>query len=561
MSKGVKMEEMFEVYCRNTDTKVLVPSGTDLSGVARFAGVRNVETILGACVNNKVQNLNYRIYSPKTVEFLDIHSSSGRRMYALSLMFMLYKTVKELYPQNVLYIQHSMTDGYFCEIKALSEDLPSALTKIKKRMQEMVKEDIPFARQIIPVEEAVELFEKLEMHDKAELIRNSNRLYANIDLLGETVNAFFFDLVPATSYLKVFDIYAFEDGFILQMPKKDNTLPTRQADKEEKKIFSIFREHKNWVRILGTPYVSNLNKAIEKNKQNELIQVSEALHEKKYSEIADLIYQRKDEVKFVLLAGPSSSGKTTSCRRIATQLAVLGFKPLQISLDDYFVDREHTPRDADGNYDFECLEALDLDYFNHQMRQLLNGEEIVLPRFDFITGKREQSGNKLTMQQGSIVIVEGIHALNPALSAKIPAKNKYNVFVSALTQLALDKHNLISSSDNRLLRRIVRDNNYRGYSAQDTIMRWDSVRNGEEKHIFPYQENADSIFNSSLLYEIGVLKPLAENLLLEVPQNSPAYSEARRLQNFLADFKSIKTDYIPPTSIMREFLGGSSFRY
>ncbi len=555
------MDEMIEIFCRNTSSKVLVPSGTDLVGVARFAGVKTEHPILGACLNNKVRDLNYRVYSPKEVDFLTIENSIGRRMYALSLMFLLYKAAKELYPKNALTIQHSMSDGYFCEMEGLESEMPQVVERIKERMRQLVEEDIPFIRKITPVEEAVDLFERLAMPDKAALIRNSNRLYANVDYLGETVNAFFFELVPSTSYLKVFDLYGFENGFILQMPSKEDPAKTPLSKNGDNKIFSIFREHKHWVNILGTPYVSALNSAVESKKANELIQVSEALHEKKYAEIADKIFQRRDKVRFVLLAGPSSSGKTTSCRRIATQLAVLGFRPLQISLDDYFVERTQTPKDADGNYDFECLEALDLDYFGYQMQQLLQGNEIELPRFDFISGTRQQSGNRLKLGAGSIVIIEGIHALNPKLSEAIPAENKYNIFVSALTQLALDSHNLISSSDNRLLRRIVRDNNYRGYSATDTILRWGSLRSGEEKHIFPFQENADSIFNSSLLYEIGVLKPLAEMVLFEVAQNSPAYAEACRLTSFLSNFKSIKPDYIPPTSIMREFLGGSSFAY
>ncbi len=555
------MEEMFEVYCRNTDSKILIPSGMDLLSVANFAGLKNTDSILGACVNNKVQNLAYRIYSPKTVEFLDVYSATGRRIYSFSLMFLLYKVVKELYPGKELFIQHSMSDGYYCEIPDLQESIEEVVSAIKARMKQVVEENIPFERRIIPVEEAYELFQKLGMPEKAELIKNTNRLYANVDLLGATVNSFFFELVPSTSYLKVFDLYAFDTGFILQMPSKKDASKTPDEQSKDIKMFSIFKEHKNWVRILGTPYVGLLNKIVENKKQTELIQVSEALHEKKYAEIADEIFKRKDNVKMVLLAGPSSSGKTTSCRRIATQLSVLGFRPLQISLDDYFVDRELTPKDENGDYDFECLEALDLDYFNAQMQELLKGEEVELPRFDFITGKRIASGQTIKMNEKSILIIEGIHALNPKLTSEIPQNNKYHVFVSAMTQLALDRHNLISSSDNRLLRRIVRDNNYRGYSAQDTIMRWNSVRSGEEKHIFPYQENADSIFNSSLLYEIGVLKPMVEKLLSEVAQNSPAYSEARRLQNFLANFKTITTDYIPPTSIMREFLGGSSFTY
>ncbi len=552
---------MIEVYCKNTDSRLLVQSGMDLSEVARFAGMTNMESILGACVNNKVQNLNYRIYSPKTIEFLDIYSTMGRRIYALSLMFVLYKAVKETFPQHELIIKHSMSDGYYFEMEPLQEDSQQVAKRIEKRMREIVEENIPFSRVITPAEQAAELFDRLGMTEKAELIRSSNKLYTNVEYLGEIVNAFFFELVPSTSYLKVFGLYVFDKGFILQMPSKEDATKTPVEDRNPKKIFDIFQEHKNWVNILGTPYVSDLNKVVKMNRQNELIQVSEALHEKKYAEIADDIYRKKDKVKIVFLAGPSSSGKTTSCRRIATQLSVLGFKPLQISLDDYFVDRQLTPKDANGEYDFECLEALDLDYFNFQMKELLEGREIELPRFDFLQGCRTQSGKRIRMQESSILIVEGIHALNPKLSGKIAGENKYNIFVSALTQLAIDRHNIISSSDNRLIRRIVRDNNYRGYSAQETIMRWDSVRSGEEKHIFPFQENADSIFNSSLLYEIGVLKPIAEPLLMEVAQNSCAYADARRLINFLGNFKSIKSDYIPPTSILREFLGGSSFIY
>ena len=326
-------------------------------------------------------------------------------------------------------------------------------------------------------------------------------------------------------------------------------------------MFTVFQEYEQWVNILGTPYVSELNKVVEKKDEIKLIQVSEALHEKKYSNIADSIHKRGEDVKMVLLAGPSSSGKTTSCRRLSTQLAVLGYKPVQISLDDYFLDREFTPKDEEGNYDFEALEALDIELFNTQMNMLMNSEEVSIPKFNFITGKKEYNGHILKMEGNSILIIEGIHALNPRLTEKIDKKNKFNIFVSALTQVSLDRHNLISSSDNRLIRRMVRDNNYRGYSALDTLSRWQSVRNGEEKHIFPYQENADEIFNSSLLYEIGVLKPFAETLLNAVPQNRVEYAEAKRLLSFLSNFKTIGHEFIPPTSIMREFLGGSSFDY
>lgn len=559
MNDNVK--QMEEIYCTNTDSKVLIPSGMALLDMIAFFGIKNPQTILGACVNNKVQNLNYRIYSPKTITFLDINTANGRKMYSLSLMFLTYKAVKNLYPQNELFIKHSMNGGYYAEIENIKEDISVVVENIKKEMKKLVKQNLPFERKILSQQEASDLFEKVGITEKAKLIRNSKRLYANIDILGETINSFFFEMVPSTSYLNIFDLEPFDKGFIILMPDKDKDNKQPETVINQSKIFSIFQEHKNWVEILGTPYVTNLNERIIEGKQNELIQVSEALHEKKYAAIADNIYKKKDNVKLVLLAGPSSSGKTTSCRRIATQLSVLGIKPLQISLDDYFLDREHTPKDEKGEYDFECLEALDLEYFNYQMNELLKGNEIELPRFNFVVGAREKSKKKIHLTDNSMIIVEGIHALNPKLSLEINRKNKYFIFVSALTQVAIDRHNLISTSDNRLIRRIVRDYNYRGSSAESTISRWESVRNGEEKHIFPFQENADSIFNSSLLYEIGVLKNYCEPLLMDVPQTSPAYANARRLHQFLNNFLTIKPDYIPPTSIMREFLGGSSFDY
>jgi uridine kinase len=547
------MEGMIEVFCRNTDRRFLVPCGTDLKEVLKYSQLENEENVLGALVNNKVQSMDYKIYTPREVEFFDYNSSFGKRMYALSLMFVLYKATKELYPQYEIAIQHSMNDGYYVEFENSEVDVPKILPNLLGKMKEIVEADIKFQTDVIPTNKAVELFRKVGMEEKADLLSCSKRLYANVDVLDGTINSFFFNLVPSTSYLKVFDLYSYNKGLILQMPDK-----TRQVSD---KLFSVFQEHKNWLKVLNTPFVSDLNKVVVAKKENELIQVSEALHEKKYAQIADEINKRKDRVMLVLLAGPSSSGKTTSCRRISTQLSVLGYNPIQISLDDYFVNREFTPKDENGNYDFECFEALDADFFVYQMKELIKGNKVSLPRFNFLTGQREETNQVLQMKENSILIIEGIHALNPRLTESIEEKYKYKVFVSALTQVALDKHNLISTSDNRLIRRIVRDNNYRGYSAEDTIMRWDSVRSGEEKHIFPYQENADTIFNSSLLYEIGLLKPIVEPLLMEVGQNSPAYAEAKRLQSFLANFKSFHSDFIPPTSIMREFLGGSSFNY
>lgn len=562
MQRQNNFTEMIEVFCKNTNSKLLVPFGTTLSDIVRFAGIDNPYPILGAYINNKVQSLNYKVFISKRIEFIDIRNSNGRRMYALSLMFVMYKSIKELYPKSELHIRHSMTNGYYVEIDNLEKGLDEGIiSEIKSKMHDIIDLDLPFTRKLIPSEDAIHLYEKIGISEKAELIRTTNRLYSSVDFLGDTINNFYYELVPSTSYLNVFDLVSFNNGAMLIMPdKKEPNLPCRNKTKQEK-MFSVFQEYKDWVHILGTPFVSELNKVVEQKKINDIIQISEALHEKKYSQIADEIYKKKDNVKIVLLAGPSSSGKTTSCRRLATQLAVLGLHPVQLSLDDYFLDREFTPKDENGEYDFESLYALDIELFNHQMNDLLLGNEITIPKFNFITGKKIYNGNKLKMKHNSIVIVEGIHALNPKLTSKIARENKYNIFVSALTQVSVDRHNLISSSDNRLIRRLVRDYNYRGYSATETLSRWQSVRDGEEKHIFPFQENADSIFNSSLLYEIGVLKVLAEPLLNLVPQNSVSYAEAKRLLSFLSNFKAIGHDYIPPTSIMREFLGGSSFEY
>ncbi|MFA6200536.1 MAG: nucleoside kinase [Bacteroidales bacterium] len=556
------MSEMIEIFCKNTNSKLLVPFGATLTEIEKFAGIKSQYPLLGAYVNNKIQSLGYKVYLSKIVEFIDISNTNGRRMYALSLMFVMYKAVKELFPKGDLYIHHSMINGYYSEVNGIDEGLKGTYIKlIKGKMQEIIDKDLPFERSQLQAQDAIDLFRKVGLETKANLIETTNRLFADIDCLDDTINSFYYSLVPSTSYLKVFDLAPFDKGIILLMPDKKN--PEIVSDNKDKqtKMFSVFREYEQWVKILGTPYVSELNKVVDDNEFNKLIQVSEALHEKRYSQIADEIYKRKDDVKMVFLAGPSSSGKTTSCRRIATQLSVLGFNPVQISLDDYFLDREFSPKNADGEYDFEDIEALDIELLNTQMQELIKGNEVDIPRFNFKVGKKFFSGKMLKPKKNAIFIIEGIHALNPKLSGSIDAKNKYNIFVSALTQISIDKHNLISSSDNRLIRRIVRDYNYRGYSATETLNRWQSVRNGEEIHIFPYQENADSIFNSSLLYEIGVLKTYVKPLLTEVPQNEVCYAEAKRLLHFLSNFKTIDDKSIPPTSIMREFLGGSSFDY
>lgn len=555
------MSEMIEIICRNTNSKLLVPFGSTLSEVVKFAGISSKHAILGAYVNNKVRNLNYKVYMPKTVEFFDILNSSGRRMYAMSLMFVLYKATKEVLPKSDLIIYHSMSNGYYAEIENLPSEINKSIVKdIKDKMQEIIDKDYPFVTKNIPVNEAVEIFRKVGLNYKADLIEAVHKLYVDVDYLDGTVNHFYYPLVPSTSFLNVFDLVHFNGGMLLVMPDRKAPNKLFKSRNKQEKMFSVFQEHKDWVKILGTPYISSLNKIVDNNDHIKLIQVSEALHEKRYSQIADEINKRKD-VQIVLLSGPSSSGKTTSCRRLATQLSVLGYKPVQLSLDDYFLDREFTPRDENGDYDFESIDALDIELFNSQMMRLLKGEEVSIPRFDFITGKKIYDGRIIKAEQNAIFIVEGIHALNPILTEKIDKSKKYNVFISALTQISVDEHNLISTSDNRLIRRIVRDYSYRGYSATDTLNRWQSVKEGEEKHIFPYQENADSIFNSSLLYELGVLKTYAKPLLSEVPESEVCFSEAKRLLRFLANFKTIDDKSIPPTSIMREFLGGSSFEY
>ena len=552
---------MIEIYCVNNDKTFLVPSATNAKQIIEYAGLEDNHTFLGAYINNKIRNLNYKCYEPKRIEFIDIHSSIGMKIYVSSLIMLMYKAVKNLYPKAEMTVEHSMLNGYYIELQNTDVTQQDLCLSIKQEMKKLVEMDIPFETKVYSTQDATELFSKVGLNSCAELFKSKQKLYVDVDILDGTINALYSEKVPSTSYLNVFDLEIYEKGVILLLPDAEKKYKEPATLHLQPKLFSIFQEHRHWVEILETPYLPKLNEAVKKGYENQIIQISEALHEKKYAAIADAIYKKKDNIKFVFLAGPSSSGKTTSCKRIAVHLAVLGIKPLMISLDDYFNDREHTPKDEKGNYDFECLEALDLDFFNQQMQELLEGKEVELPKFNFISGQREKSNKKIQLTDDSILIIEGIHALNPKLSKHINRKNKYLVFVSALTQLALDSQNLISTSDNRLIRRIVRDHNYRGSSAERTLLMWDNVRNGEERHIFPYQENADSFFNSSLLYEIGVLKSYCYPLLVQVPQTSPAYANARRLQSFLDNFTPISSQSIPPTSIMREFLGGSSFSY
>ena len=421
------MVEMIEIICKNNNIKILVPFGSSIKGICKFAGYNTEHPILGAYVNNKVQNTDYKVYMPKTVRFFDIKNPNGRRMYAMSLMFLFYKAVKDIFPKGDLNIHHSMSKGYYSEINNIGELDDEKIQLIKSRMHDLIKEDLPFITKTIPTQEAASIYRQVGLESKARLVKESKRLFVDIDYLGDTINHFYYPLVPSTSYLKVFDLVQYNKGLLLIMPDKEDPTRVTMGRNKQGKMFKVFQEYEEWIRILGTSYVSDLNNIVTENKYSKLIQVSEALHEKRYSQIADEIFKKRNDIKIVLIAGPSSSGKTTSCRRIATQLSVLGFRPVQLSLDDYFLDREFTPKKEDGDYDFESIDALDIDLFNKQMNSLLEGKEVSIPRYDFIKGKKEYNGNIIKPQEKAIFIIEGIHALNPKLSDKIDRKSKYNI--------------------------------------------------------------------------------------------------------------------------------------
>ncbi len=552
---------MIEVYIENSRERILVPQGVSLAELSENYKHLTHFPILGALVNNEISDLGYRLYKPKRIMFFDISNRHGYRMYINSVAFLLYKAVHDLFPQGKLYIEHSLLNGLFCRIADVDgEDNVSLAYKVREYMNALVYKDLPFTSQNMMMEDALKVMAETGNDESYRLMQNSNRLYAPIVFLADTPHMIYSKLVPSTGLLKVWDFSVFSDGFLLQMPSADQPM-ILSSYHDTPRLFKIFREHREWKNLLQTLYVCDLNDKVRAGKANFLIQVAEALHEKKYSLIADAVYQKREQLKMVLIAGPSSSGKTTSCRRLGVHLALMGFDVQQMSLDDYFVDRENTPRTSDGEYDFEAIEALDIPKLNEDLLALSEGKAVEIPRFDFITGKRFYNGDVLQMKENSILIIEGIHALNPKLTEQIPEQWKYRVYVSAMTQIAIDDQNIIRSSDNRLIRRMVRDYKFRGYSALETMKRWPSVRAGEQKHIFPYQENADVMFNSALMYELGILKNYAEPLLEAVPENTPEHAEACRLLKILSLFETIPEKYIPPTSIMREFLGESSFDY
>ncbi|WP_300727411.1 nucleoside kinase [uncultured Bacteroides sp.] len=557
------MTFMLQIYCKNTNLTKDFPEGSTLLDIYKGFGLNMPYGPISAKVNNKVESLNFRVYYNKDIEFLDITSASGMRTYVRSLCFILVRAVDELYPKGTISLEHPVSRGYYCNLNIGREITLDDVSLIKQKMQEIIKADIPYERFECHTTKAVEMFRRQGMEDKAKLLDTSGQLYSYYNKLDDTIDSYYGSLAPSTGYIYLFDIVKYYDGLLLRIPRRKEPDKLEDVIKQEK-MLEVFQEYHRWNKIMGIATVGDFNISCNAGHATDLIKVSEALQEKKIAHIADQIANRNvngERVKLVLIAGPSSSGKTTFSKRLSIQLMTNGLRPYPISLDDYFVDRENTPLDENGNHDFESLYALDIPFFEQQLQALLAGEEVELPRFNFTTGKREMSGKKLRITNNMILILEGIHALNPSLTPNIPAVNKFKVYVSALTTILLDNHNYIPTTDNRLLRRIIRDYKYRNYTAEETISRWESVRAGEDKWIFPYQENADAMFNSALLFELAVLKDYAEPILRKVPNSCPAYSEAHRLLRFLAYFVSVPDKEIPPTSLLREFLGGSSFEY
>ena len=512
-----------------------------------------------AKVNNKVEGLHFVLFNDKDIEYLDITSPSGHRTYTRSVFFVLYKAAHDLFPDAMLRIENPVSNGYYCCLDLPGGLTPAQVEQLKARMQEIINDDLPFHRLTAHTEDAVKLFRNAGLENKAKLLESCGRLYTHYYTLGDVANYFYGSLLVRTSQIYLFDLIPYGDGILIRVPDSNNPSQLRPM-RDQPKMFDVFRQQHSWQKILGVTTIGELNAACAAGYANDIINVSEALQEKMIGRLADRIVENP-ELKVILIAGPSSSGKTTTSKRLSVQLMACGKRPVPISMDDYFVDREKTPLDENGQYDFESVYAMNIPLFTEQMNALIEGKSVELPRYNFQTGKSEMSGNVVHPTPQTIFILEGIHALNPALTENIPAANKFKIYASALTTILLDNHNYIPTTDNRLLRRIVRDYKYRGCSARDTIARWPSVRAGEEKWIFPFQEEADVMINTAMLFEFGVLREQALPVLEEVPETAPEYSEAIRLRKFLSYLNPISIQALPPTSLLREFLGGSTFRY
>ena len=554
--------EHIKIVCENCNSELFVDWGTRLKDVAKMIATPDrKEPWLAAYVNNSIRELDYRICEPITVKFIDITHFEGIRVYQRTLFMILHKAVHDLYPDNRFRIKHSLSKGFYCELEGITPSEEVA-ARVRERVDELIAQNIPIVRNKMLKEEAIEIYRQLGFEDKIAIINSRPHLYVTVYRLADMAGYFYGALAPSTGLIHLYDFRPYGEGFHITCPRR--TEPSKLENVvPQQKMYEVFSEYKDWVDIIGVSNVGPLNQMISNGKSTGLIQIAEALHEKKIGKIADTIAEAHVErgVRMVLIAGPSSSGKTTFCKRLGIGLGVLGFHPQSISLDDYFVDRTKTPRDESGDYDYEALEAIDLELFNDHLRRLFAGEAVVLPRYNFITGLREWHDKPLQLDDRSILLVEGIHGLNPRLTNGVADNLKFRVYISALTSISMDDLSRIPTTDNRLLRRMIRDFATRGCDATATLQRWASVRKGEDKHIFPYQENADVMFNSSLFYEIPVLKAYALPLLHSVPDTVEEYAEARRLFKFLDNFLPIATDDIPPTSILREFVGGSSFKY
>ena len=553
------MRQVLHIRCKNNKKTQEVTIGSTLSDIYKEINLEIPYGPVSAKVNNKVEGLHYRVYHNKDVEFLDLLTPSGIRTYTRSLFLVLCKAVHDLYPTSGVIIDIPVSNGYYCNLQLGHEITTEDVDRIRTRMQEIIDAKMPIQRYETTTEEAVKMFTELGDIQKAKLLKSSGSLYCVYYVLDDYKDYYYGSMLTNTSQLHLFGLEPYFDGVLLRIPSTQDPSKLGELIRQDK-MFEVFKEHHRWQSILGIKTVGDFNEAVKNGLATDLINVSEALQEKKISQIADTIAARK-EIKVVLMAGPSSSGKTTFCKRLSVQLLASGVKPVQISLDDYFVNRTETPKDENGELDYESIYALNIPLINEQFNALFRGEEVELPKYNFQTGISEKSGKKLHLGENNILLVEGIHALNPALTEQIADDKKFKIYASALTTILLDDHNYIPTTDNRLLRRIVRDYKYRGCSAQETIHRWPSVRAGENKWIFPYQEQADVMFNTALLFELAVIKPQAEEVLEQVPENCEEYAEAYRLRKFLKYFAPLPFRNLPPTSLLREFLGGSSFKY
>ena len=556
------MQDKVKVLCQNTATELEVEMGITLGELLSRLNISGEYPILAAYVNNRLKELNLRLFKPAVVRFIDITHFEGYRVYQRTISFILHKAVRDLYHDRKFYIRHSLGRGFYCEFDGCDSVTDDEIEALRKRMQEIIDSRYPICRNRLLTSEINGIYEQFGFDDKIALLNTRPRLYSDIYQMDNMVGYFYGALAPDTGYIHLFDIRRYYNGFYIALPTR--TDPSKlDMNVHWAKMFEVFQEYHRWVDIMGVPTVGMLNKKVLDGDISELIKVAEAFHEKKIAAMADQIdaANREKNMRVVLISGPSSSGKTTTAKRLGIQLRILGLDPVLISLDDYFVDREHTPRDENGDYDYEALEAIDLELLNSDLKRLMAGESVEVPRYDFITGTRQWHETPLKLNERSILIMEGIHGLNPRLTPSIPREQKFCIYASCLTSVAMDNQTRIHTSDNRMLRRITRDYATRGANALATLQRWPSVRRGEEKHIFPYQENADVIFNTSLFYEIMVLRPKIEPILREVPDTEPEYGEANRLLKFLDNFTPLYTDEIPPTSILREFIGGSTFKY